>query len=64
MGHILSAQVNTEFTLPFNLKFRSALNIDDYWYRTITQYTCRTWQRTDCTLWYFYTGRRWLCQPL
>lgn len=38
MGHILSAQVNTEFTLPLNLKFRSALNIDDYWYRTM-QYT-------------------------
>ena len=35
MGHILSAQFNTEFKLPLGLKFRSALNIDDYWYRTM-----------------------------
>ncbi|WP_229058374.1 MULTISPECIES: TonB-dependent receptor [Parabacteroides] len=35
MGHILSAQFNTEFKLPYNLKFRSALNIDDYWSRSM-----------------------------
>ena len=35
MGHILSAQFNTEFKLPYNLKFRSALNIDDYWNRSM-----------------------------
>ena len=35
MGHITSAQFFTDFKLPYNLKFRSALNIDDYWDRTM-----------------------------
>ncbi len=33
MGHITSAQFFTEFDLPYNLKFRSAINTDDYSYR-------------------------------
>ena len=36
MGHILSAQFFSEFKLPFGLKYRSALNIDDYWSRSMT----------------------------
>ena len=35
MGHIISTQFFNEFKLPFNLKFRTALNIDDYWYRSM-----------------------------
>ena len=35
MGHIISSQFYTELDLPFNLKFRPALNIDDYWNRSM-----------------------------
>ncbi len=36
MGHIITSQYYTEFKLPYNLKFRSAINIDDYWYRSMS----------------------------
>ena len=35
MGHIISTQFFNEFKLPFNLKFKTALNIDDYWSRSM-----------------------------
>lgn len=35
MGHIISSQVFTELDLPLNLKYRAALNIDDYWSRSM-----------------------------
>ena len=35
MGHIISTQFYNEFKLPFNLTFKTALNIDDYWYRSM-----------------------------
>lgn len=35
MGHITSAQFFTEFDLPFNLKLRSAFNMDDYFHRSM-----------------------------
>ncbi len=36
MGHMVTANFFSEFKLPFNLKYRTALNIDDYWYRRMT----------------------------
>lgn len=35
MGHIISSQFYNELRLPFNLTYRSAINIDDYWYRSM-----------------------------
>ena len=35
MGHIMSSQFFMEFVLPANLNFRTALNSDDYWYRSM-----------------------------
>ena len=36
MGHIVTSNFYTEFKLPFNLKFRSALNIDNYYNRNMS----------------------------
>ena len=36
MGHILTSNFYSEFTLPANLVFKTALNIDDYWYRSMS----------------------------
>jgi TonB-linked SusC/RagA family outer membrane protein len=35
MGHIMSSQFFMEFVLPAHLNFRTALNSDDYWYRSM-----------------------------
>jgi len=35
MGHTISTQFFNEITLPLNLKFKTALNIDDFWYRSM-----------------------------
>ena len=35
MGHTLTSQVFNEFKLPFNLTFRTALNLNDNWHRTM-----------------------------
>lgn len=35
MGHIITSQFFTELNLPNNFKFRTALNMDDYWYRSM-----------------------------